>query len=62
MSDKLKPLKNCPFCGKSSVYVYNPTLSDNMFYVWCCFCNASGPDAETWELATTAWNRREGEK
>ena len=39
VSEKMKELKSCPFCGMFSRYVFNGTEG----FVECSFCGARGP-------------------
>jgi hypothetical protein len=56
----MKELKNCPFCGMFSKYVFNGTDG----FVECGFCRARGPkfslsdDICVKDSAIEAWEKR----
>jgi Lar family restriction alleviation protein len=54
MSDQETELKPCPFCGLSEVGHDKNSLNDH--WVFCDFCEATGPIRDTEAEAAAAWN------
>lgn len=49
-------LKECPFCGSTDATEVNASLG-NDWSVCCNNCGAIGPDEDSAEFATLAWNK-----
>lgn len=51
-------LRQCPFCGKTNLKIYE--ARKDYFYVECetAHCNTLGPGRSTKRRAVAAWNKR----
>ena len=52
-------LRPCPFCG--SEYICIISLVERK-YVWCGYCEFSGPSGKSAAIAVSLWNRRPHEQ
>ncbi len=53
----MSELKPCPFCGKSSA-IRVEQETEEVFFVACYDCCASGPYMPSKQQAIDAWNKR----
>jgi Lar family restriction alleviation protein len=56
MSEDIKTLAACPFCGSDQVYPESTCPEDH--FIFCHNCECEGPLHMTQEQAVTAWNQR----
>ena len=57
-------LKPCPHCGSSGGETIKTQLGEGWNWVWCDFCDASGPSVISAlpAMSIIAWNRRVGDE
>jgi len=56
MTSTIKPIP-CPFCGADRIAMREAQLTQE-HHCWCITCEASGPEADTYDGAIMVWNTR----